>query len=74
MSEEVNSSEVFRLLAADGKRIRIRWTYNGEEELCYLKVINPGLFELRRTPNGWDGSSRMFPKDVGNTFELREVV
>lgn len=73
MREEVNSTKVFQLLAADGKRIRIRWTYNGEEELCYLKVINPGLFELRRTPDGCDGS-RMFPKDVGNTFELLEVV
>lgn len=71
---EVKSSEVFKLLAADGRRIRVRWTYTGEEELFYLKVINPGLFEFRKTPDGWDRISRFFPEDVGDKFELLEVV
>ena len=66
----VKTSEVFRVLSADGKKVKVRWAATGREEVVYVKVINPGCFEFRATPD--DLGSRIYPEDVGNLFELLE--
>jgi len=70
--KEVKSNEVFKLLASDGKYVRVRWTHTGREEDVYVKVINPGCYELRNNPDDIHGS-RVYSTDVGYLFELLEA-
>lgn len=71
MGKEVKSSEVFRLLASDGKKVKVRWAATGRTEEVYVKVINPGCFEFRTNPE--ELGSRVYSEDVGNLFELLET-
>ena len=74
MCKEVKTEEVLKFMAADGKFVRIRWLHTGETEIHYVKVLNPGLYELRETPEkGWD-CPRIYPEDIGKIIELLEVV
>ena len=71
---EVNVSEVMKFLAADRKYVKIRWTYTGKEEIRFVKVINPGRFDLlQNEEKTWDHST-VYPEDAGEKVSVIEVI
>jgi hypothetical protein len=67
----VNTAEMFRFLAADGKYARIRWVTTGEEEKCLVKVVNPGIIELTREDSSQ--ITRIYPKDAGRKVKFLQL-
>ena len=69
----VDEKKVFEFIAADRKYVKLRWNATGEEEVRFLKVVNPGTFDLlHQHENSWK-CTRLYPEDIGTTVTLLEV-
>jgi hypothetical protein len=70
----VDTKAIFNLLAADRRYVKIRWNFTGDEEIRYLRVVNPGVFDLFDKHENAFYRSRLYPEDIGNKVTLLEVM